>query len=243
VKKPRILLYDLETSPNLGYTWGKFEQNVIKFARERDLLSIAYSWLGEKEIYCVTREGQKTDRELVKHIHGLFSEADLLVAHNGKAFDERRAKTRMAFYRMAPPKLLNSIDTLLIARRNFGFNGNSLGELAEHLGVGRKLKHTGFEMWEGCLADNAGSWAQLRKYNKRDVLLLKKVYKIFLPWIQNHPSVARMINPLESHGCPNCGSLSVHKRGFRYTRSQVQQEYACGNCKSRFSGKVVKDKK
>lgn len=28
VKKPKILFFDIETAPNLGYVWGRYEQNV-----------------------------------------------------------------------------------------------------------------------------------------------------------------------------------------------------------------------
>ena len=39
----KILFYDLETSPNVSYTWGKWEQNVIAFKKEWELLSFAYN--------------------------------------------------------------------------------------------------------------------------------------------------------------------------------------------------------
>ena len=38
-KTPKILLIDIETAPNLGYIWGKYEQNVIDYKTEWYLLS------------------------------------------------------------------------------------------------------------------------------------------------------------------------------------------------------------
>ena len=61
MKKAKILIYDLETSPNQGYTWGKYEQNVIQFTKEWELLSFAYKWLGEKKVKCLARPNFKNN--------------------------------------------------------------------------------------------------------------------------------------------------------------------------------------
>ena len=49
----RVLLYDIETVPNLAYVWGKWEQNVIRFESEWHMLCFAYKWLGEKKTHVV----------------------------------------------------------------------------------------------------------------------------------------------------------------------------------------------
>ena len=49
-KNKKILLFDIETFANTGYTWGLYEQNVIQFKREGYMLSFAYKWLGDKKI-------------------------------------------------------------------------------------------------------------------------------------------------------------------------------------------------
>jgi len=49
-KKTKILFYDLETSPNIGYTWEKYDQNVISFIKEREILTCAYKFKGDKEV-------------------------------------------------------------------------------------------------------------------------------------------------------------------------------------------------
>ena len=32
--KPKVLLFDIETSPNLAYVWGKYQQDVVAFEEE-----------------------------------------------------------------------------------------------------------------------------------------------------------------------------------------------------------------
>ena len=43
---PRVLLFDIESSPNLSWTWGKWDQNVLRFEREWYILAISWTWLG-----------------------------------------------------------------------------------------------------------------------------------------------------------------------------------------------------
>jgi DNA polymerase elongation subunit (family B) len=241
VRQPRILIFDIETSPNEGYTWGKWEQNVIKFKKEWEMLSFAYKWLGESEITCVTQQKNRDDRQLIKKLHRLIASADIVVAHNGDKFDVRKSNTRIIKHGFLPPKMPATVDTLKIARRYFAFNGNSLAELADSLGLGKKFKHPGFEMWLGCMAGNAKSWRQMEFYNKKDVVLLEKVYKRFLPWIKNHPNVAKIRNPDERRlsVCPACGSDDTIKDGFAYSASTVKQEWKCKGCGHSFKTRRV----
>ena len=48
---PRILLYDLETSPILGYVWTLWKTNVIEVVEDWYLLSAAWQWYGEDQIH------------------------------------------------------------------------------------------------------------------------------------------------------------------------------------------------
>lgn len=240
--KPRILFFDIETFANLAYVWGKYEQNVIAYQKEWEVLSFAYKFLGDKNVTCVTRRGKTSDRELVVKLHKLFDEADVVVAHNGDSFDIKKVKARMVFHKLLPPKVITSIDTKLVAKRYFAFNGNGLDELGEHLGLGRKLKHQGFDLWLGCAADDPKCWRTMERYNKRDVVLLEKVYKRFLPYIQNHPSIARMLNPAAKpgSGCPNCGSQKLQKKGIKFTFAQVKRNWMCTSCGARFTTALEK---
>lgn len=234
MKRPRILLYDIETRPNLGYVWGKWEQNVIAYKEEWDILCVAYKWLGESKVHSVTRDAAGTDRGIALKMKELFNEADIIIAHNGDSFDQKKVKARMVFHKLSPPKRVPSIDTRKIAKNQFAFNGNGLDELGQHLGLGRKVKHPGFEMWLGCMRGDLSSWRQMVKYNKNDVILLEKVYKRFLPWIQNHPNLSKLINPSLKRGCPNCGSNFTAKRGIRANHRGLQQQMTCTDCKTWF---------
>lgn len=241
INKPKILFYDVENSANEVYAWGgrMYDLQAIKVKKPYQLLSYAYQWDGDKKINVVTREGQKSDKQLVRSLSKLLNKADIVVTHNGIDSDHRKTRTRMVYHGLRPFKALANVDTLKAARTHFMFNGNSLGDLAVFLGVGEKMKHTGFNLWTACDEDDSAvAWRQMERYNKHDVKLLRAVYLKLRPWIVNHPNVARIINPLSGTlgQCPNCGSKDVHKRGYAFSQATVKREWACQNleCGHRF---------
>lgn len=178
----KILIYDIENTPNIAYVWGKWEQNVIDYVKEWEVLSVAYKWAGDKTVKCITREGEPTDRSVVEHLHRLFSEADEIVAHNGDQHDARKLRARMVYYNLPPLQKVKQVDTKKLAKRLFMFNGNGLNDLGVHLGLGMKYKHSGFELWKQCMDNDPKAWAEMVKYNKMDVVLLEKVYDRFKAW-------------------------------------------------------------
>ncbi len=232
MKKPAILFYDIESAPNLGYIWGRYEQTVIAYKQERSLLSVAWKWLGDKQVSFATVEGDKDDKDLCLLIKGLYNESDIVVAHNGDEFDQKVVRARMLYHNIAPHKILTTIDTKKVAKAYFSFNGNDLKGLAKFLNLPHKLETTGFELWLKCMRGDAKAWREMVRYNKRDVIVLEKLYKRFLPWINNHPNIARILNPHDVYGkkCPTCASSRVGMKGKRANARTIQQQWKCKDC-------------
>lgn len=228
----KILFYDIETAPNLAYVWGKWQQDVISYEKEREILSIAYSWGVEGPVSCLTREGEKDDKKLVKEIAQLMNEANITVAHNGDKFDRKVIKARMLYHGLPPMSMAASVDTCKAAKNYFNFNSNSLNDLCKYLQLGVKAKHSGFDLWLGCMGNAPESWKLMEKYNKQDVVLLKRLYSRLLPWIENHPNVSKVVNPASYNTavCPSCSSLKIKKDGVRATITALKQMWRCGEC-------------
>lgn len=238
--KSRILLVDIETAPSLGWVWGKWEQNVIDFKRDWFLLSFAYKWLGERGVhgsalidYATFAGDKEDDRLLTKDLWNLFDEADIIVAHNGDNFDVKKANTRFISHQLPPPTPYKTVDTRKLARKYFRFDCNKLDSLGRYLGLGRKLPNTGFDLWKRCMDGDRAAWSMMMRYNKRDIVLLEKVYLKLLGWANTHPSVAQ-----GEAVCPKCASGRVQKRGFAYTLARKKQRLQCLDCRGWWEGKV-----
>lgn len=230
MKKPKILLYDIETSPNVAYVWGHWEQNVLAYKEQWQMLSFAWKWLGEKEIHydCVPRSLK--EKGLVKRLGRLIAKADVVIAHNGDTFDIKKVRTRLLYHKlpMLPP--VASVDTLKVARKYFAFNSNKLNDLAQFLGLGEKVKHEGIDFWLDYIRGDTRARALMEKYNKQDVNLLEKVYLRMLPAIENHPRMA-------NHGqCLYCGGKRVQSRGLVRTARKVYRRLQCQDCLKWFRG-------
>lgn len=233
--KSKVLLFDLETFPNIGYCWGKYEQTIIKYVREWELASFAYKWLGEP-IHCFSRRDY-SEKELTKKLWRLIDESDLVIAHYGDKFDIPKARTKFLQHGCDPNALNKSVDTKKVASNQFSFNSNSLGDLAEFFGFGKKLDTGGFDLWLQCMADDKTAWDSMMKYNKHDVLLLEKVYLKLRPWVPNHPNLSALQG---AEGCPKCESENVQARGFTVTAKTKQQRYQCQDCGGWYTGRVSK---
>tara|TARA_R110000868_G_scaffold85200_4_gene239756 strand:- start:409 stop:1113 length:705 start_codon:yes stop_codon:yes gene_type:complete len=217
----RVLVFDIETTPLESYTWGIYEQNVVRVKKQWRMLSFSYKWLGEKTVHFVA--ARHNDRGACQKLRALFNQADVVVAHNGNSFDIKKVQARFLVNGLLPSSPFKSVDTKLVARKHFGFVSNKLDDLGEILGLGRKVKHEGFDLWLLCLAGNAAAWKRMEKYNKQDVLLLEKIYLRMMPYMTAYPKTyPRAI-------CTHCGSNDVQYRG-KYPSTRDALRFICKNC-------------
>jgi len=243
--KPKVLIYDIETMANLAYVWGKYEQDVVAYEKEWYMLTFAYKWLGETKTHVRSLPDYKTwkkdktnDFELVEELWNLFDEADIVIAHNGNSFDQKKSNARFIFHGLRSPSPYKQIDTKLVAKRYFNFNSNKLDDLGNYLGLGRKINTGGFELWLGCASGDKKAWKKMCDYNKQDVVLLEKVYLKLRGWDTQHPSVSLMAG--DKTNCPVCNSSNKKKRGFNYGKTTVYQALQCLDCGRRYQGELVK---
>jgi len=246
----RILIFDIENTPLISYNWGIWEQNAIEVKEDWYILCFAYKWLGEKKTHIVAlpdfkgyEKDKKNDYHVVKALWDLFDQADILVAHNGDAFDIKKANARFIQHRLDPPSDYRSVDTLKIARQKFKFNSNKLDDLGRYFNIGRKLAHTGKHLWFGCMEGDPKSWDLMKRYNVQDVILLEKVYYKLRGWATNHPNLNLILGKIRV--CPKCGGNEdfITKKGHRFNKNTIVQMYWCKGCGSRIHGETIKQEK
>lgn len=224
----KILLLDIETSPNLAWVWGLWKQNVAinQIEESGRILCWAAKWLDAPKMFF---SSSKKDGEIVmlQKAHELVSEADCIVTYNGRKFDLPTLNREWIKNGFEPPAPHRDIDLLEAAKRRFRFTSNKLDYVTDYLGLGQKVRHGGFELWTGCMEGNPKAWREMERYNKQDVKLLESLYKRMLPWLDRHPSHGPVVGDM---CCPKCGSEDLQMRGWAYTQAHKYQRYQCKGC-------------
>lgn len=235
--KAKTLILDIETAPILASVWRTWKENVGLDQINHDwyILSFCAKWLGkDRSFYYDQSEAAdiEDDRGLMQKLHSLLSEADIVVAHNGRRFDLRKINARFVLNGFPPPSPYKVVDTLDIAKKHFAFTSNRLAYLTDVLCTEKKLAHAkfpGFKLWKECLNGNAEAWEEMREYNTQDVVSLEELYLILRPWAEGHPNVAAYDDD-EVTKCPKCGSTDVRPRGFYFTQTGKYQRLRCNGC-------------
>lgn len=243
---PRILLYDIETSPLHGYAWRKYDDNLLAITRYSEVLTTSWKMLDDSKVHSLVRKDLYAkvngDKALCRSMSELMEDVDMVVGHNIDGFDAPTLNARFAIHGINPPPNVAVVDTLKIARKYFKFPGNSLNDLAQYLDIGQKHK-TDKGLWLRCMEHDPKAFQEMRKYNEQDVVLLEKVFKKLVKFAQNIPNL-NLLNPGAKHGekCPNpvCLSSNVAKNGFHVTPKGRMQKFWCNECGHRFKVAVPK---
>lgn len=230
----KILLLDIETAPNLAYVWGLWQQNVAINQIEENGYVLCWSakWYGEDKVMFDSVKRSSTE-DMLRRIHRLVDEADVLVHYNGNKFDIPTLNREWLKYGFNPPAPSKHVDLFQVCKRKFRFASNKLDYISQYLSIGEKVRHAGHELWTGCMKGDRQSWRVMKEYNQQDVALLEQLYMRLLPWIPNHPAHS-------AHKgvacCPKCGSEEFQQRGYALTNVHKYRRYQCTACGGWFKG-------
>ncbi len=223
----RIVLYDIETRPNLSYTWGLHNQFIAinQIKEPHGMISWAAKELGSRSVlYADDTTGHD---KMVKQLYKLLATADAICTYNGQSFDNKMFNTELVRLGLHPLPPTKQSDLLKVGKKHFRFPSNKLDYVAQALGIGEKVKHEGFGLWVKCMEGDPKAWAKLKKYNIGDVKLLEELYYVLRGWIPNHPS-----HSLEHEApvCPNCASKRLQHRGYQMTKVAKYKRLQCQDC-------------
>jgi len=236
----RILLLDIETFPNLAYTFNLWNTTITndKIITPGRTACWSAKWYGDRSIY-FSGLNESTELDMVHRIHDLLSEADVVVHYNGKKFDIPTLNKEFLMLGLTPPKPYKQVDLYQVVKRNFRFASNKLDFVSQQLGIGTKTHHKGFDLWKGCMENRPDDWAVMKEYNINDTILLEKLYDKLIPWVPNPPNY-NLFSDISC--CPSCGGVHFQKRGFTNTVRQ-RQRYQCTDCGAWFQDRLgVKEK-
>jgi len=232
--KQKILCLDIETSPSKGYFFGSiWETNIIEVIEHEQILTIAWKWYGDKSVkvrgqndFKSYKPGVLNDKQLMEFFAPLLDSADIVVAHNGDRFDLTVLNSRLLAHGMKPVHYSKTFDTKKIAKNKFHLPSNKLDDIADFLNIERKISHSGKSMWFGCEKGNKKDWDNMKRYNKRDVVILEKIMTRILPFV-------KLTNQFHSDKIcsnPTCNGTHLTKHSKRMLLKGWKQRYQCQDC-------------
>lgn len=244
-KKPKVLVFDIETAPLEVVTWGIWDQTIPLSRIKKDWCVIAWAakWLGDdadKTVYMDTffQKDQRDDRKILKKIWDMLDEADYVLGHNSDSFDVKKLNARFIQQGMKPPSSYKRFDTKKLAKKHFAFTSNKLEYITDKLCTKyKKLKHGKFpgnSLWDQFLEGNPEAQKEMEVYNKYDVLSLEEAFLKILPW--ESANLFELYYDSEIDIC-TCGSIDFAKKGFHYTQTGKFQKYSCKVCGSEMRSK------
>lgn len=245
--QPKIVVLDIETAALQSYHWALFDQNISLDQVQHDwsILAFCAKRLGSKSTEYMDTGGRgikhvRNDSRLLARLWTILDEADIVVGQNVRRFDLKKINARLIQSGYGPYSPVRVIDTLEVARRQFAFTSNKLAWTSKYLTDEPKSAHKrfpGFDLWAECLKDNKAAWAEMRRYNIRDVTATEKLYLKMRPWIVNHPKLGVYFKDTGVHKCPNCGSGNTQRRGVAVTQAFKYPRFQCQSCGTWSKGK------
>lgn len=249
-KPVKILFWDIETLPNISYHWDWWNTNIPAMSHNIQLgfmLSHAWQWGVDGEVHCsiLTPEeiANRDDSRIVMEMHKLFDHADVIIAHNGKRFDVKKANASFARLGLKPPSPYKVIDTVKISKKFFNLPSHSLNFLCQYFNLGvQKVEHEGFNLWARCYQGDKEALAKMVEYNRGDIPTLVKLYLHLRAWGNDGVDISPL---LESHKltCPTCGShdvLDTHNQVV--VGRKLHKVYRCHECDSQSKLNETKSK-
>lgn len=238
MKKPKIILWDTEVSTALVKGYGpKWDFKCVEEVRPQQLMCYSWKELDARATHFVSMHDFDTYKEFIQSLADLLDEADISIAHNGIHFDDKMANTFFITQGVDRPSMRKSVDTCRVARSKFRFSSNKLDDLGTFLGVGEKVSISLIGIEDDFLDGKRQAIRDMKRYNVQDVILLEKIYKKLLPYIDNHPNIGMYAR--QEGICSHCGSINLQKRGIKPRGTGLVQWYFCNDCRGWSTDRVV----
>lgn len=240
----QILFFDIENGPMTTFNWKTRADYIGHYMVKEPNYMLVWGarWRGQKRIHqgvvTPTEARNGDDRRIIEDLANLIREADMVIGHNVDKHDLAITRGRVLVHGLEPLPPTRSIDTLKIAKRDFGLHYNGMEPLCELAGIetGKKI---GMARWRKALAGDKASLDALKEYNKGDVIASEKLFDWMLPHAQR---ISRLVDG-PGFSCPFCGNSTLIKRGFYRTQVSTFQRWQCTTCNKYSRSKSLVEKR
>lgn len=179
-----VAVFDIETT-GLNASFGRVLTAAIQFYNPNSLKTF------RADNYADWKKGLRSnDKELVTDILASLEEADIIIAHNGNAFDVPFLRTRALIHGLPPVHPRKLIDPVLLARRVFRFHSNRLDAIAQMLDTECDKTPLSPKYWIKAMGDGDKECLDyIMEHNIADVYVLEEVARKVMPYIKTIDSI------------------------------------------------------
>jgi len=242
MKRPKTLIFDVETAPVLAWIWRtghkiSVSHDQIKKGQRFDIICVCYKWADESKIYSLDWGINKQDStKMIEEFSKIIEKADTIIGHNCDRFDIKQVNTQRLLKGMPPINWPTSNDTLKQFRKYFALPSYKLDYIANIL-LSTGKDRMNFQDWIDIVEDkNPKALQKMISYCSKDVKLLDSVFKKASKFFKPKVHVGVM-NSLQSRlSCPDCGSTESRSKGRQYTATRVYQQRVCLECGRHYQG-------
>lgn len=238
IKKPKILFYDLETSPLKAYIWQLGKQVVRhgqldKAFNNWGIICVTYCWNDGKKAKAIDwgYDAQDT-KKVIEEFDEIIKQADFCIGKNSDRFDVKMINAARMFNNLPPmPQWVKYKEDLeKQMRRYFRLPSFALDYVSEKLGYGGKMKME-FNDWVEIVEKGENGvrcFNKMIKYGKKDVEDTRDIWNYMEKHFETAINVATFNEELR--GCRHCGKGNLKKNGVRFSGGSRYQEYMCLDC-------------
>lgn len=225
----KILFLDIETTPNLVWTWRLYKPFIqpSMIVKPASILCVGMQeGAGQPvKVLSVWNDGFNT---MIRRTHRAMSEADVYITFYGTEFDEPRLNQEFIKLGLSPPPPNAHIDLKKVVAKKFRLASNKLAHVAPYFGLEKKVSAgVDFDLWLGCINSDKKAQKLMEVYNAQDVALLEPLYQKLLPWIERHPNMGHWAPGLV---CSSCGSADLISNGVRRAQTYTYRRLQCRAC-------------
>lgn len=240
ISNDRVMVYDIETSRVKADIWGTGKQyiNHAQIRSQTKIISIAWKWIGNDEVYSLHWDKNHCDKKMITTFLKEYNTASMVVGQNNNSFDNKLINTRAAYHRLHVDRFVKSFDIYRMAKRYFRLPSYSMAYMAKYFGLTLKQSHEGIFMWEmieyGTAEEQKEYLSKMIEYNKGDIVTTEELYMTLKPYFASVTNKA-VASGLKKWACPVSGSINVRLLKTIFTEhGTVQRILYCDDSKHQY---------
>lgn len=242
LKGHNIVTLDIERVPG-AFTADFWDMNAFKNRRIHPdqvvswprTICLAWRWYGAKRVEFAAEWEPGGQEAMLLAAWETYDKADIIVGHNVGRFDSKHLQTGWLELGLPMPSPYKVVDTLVIARKHFGMESNTLDAICKRLGVPHKTDKYEVAVAKAAVDGDVRAQRKLTAYNKGDIVASEALYDRFRGRIPNHPHT-KSGNALDVLTCNQCNGRNLDRNGIKLAQQITYLLYRCTDCGANVQG-------